>query len=221
MRSRLLLRFPSALQAAEQYGEVSQKAQELAAAERGGAEDTAKGKLASVLQSFTGSADVPKLQTVLSSLAAGFKEIASAALSAGKTVTKGFLSAAGSGLKKLVSLVGRARKAFLNLFKTAGKTNGIFGGGLKNMLLYSLGIRGLYTLFGKLRSALTDGFKNLAQFSASTNKSLSNLKSSLTQLKNALATAFTPILQTIGPILTRLSICCPKRRIISCGSQQP
>ena len=185
------------------YGEVSQKAQALAAAERGGAEDTAKGKLASVLQSFTGSADVPKLQTVLSSLAAGFKQIASAALSAGKTVAKGFLSAAGSSLKKLVSLVGRAGKAFLNLFKTAGKTNGIFGGGLKNMLLYSLGIRGLYTLFGKLRSALTDGFKNLAQFSASTNKSLSNLKSSLTQLKNALATAFAPILQTIEPILTR------------------
>ena len=185
------------------YGEVSQKAQELAAAGRGGAEDTAKGKLASVLWSFTGSADVPKLQTVLSGLAAGFKEIASAALSAGKTVTKGFLSTAGSGLKKLVSLAGRAGKAFLNLFKTAGKTNGAFGGGLKNMLLYSLGIRSLYSLFSKLRSALTDGFKNLAQFSASTNKSLSVLKSSLTQLKNALATAFTPILQTIEPILTR------------------
>lgn len=185
------------------YGEVSQKAQELAAAERGGAEDTAKGKLASVLQSFTGSADVPKLQTVLSSLAAGFKEIASAALSAGKTVTKGFLSAAGSGLKKLVSLVGRAGKAFLNLFKTAGKTNGAFGGGIKNMLRYALGLRGLYALFGKLRAAMTEGFKNLAQFSSGTNKSLSNLKSSLTQLKNALATAFTPILQTIEPILTR------------------
>lgn len=185
------------------YGEVSQKAQELAAAERGGADDTAKGKLASVLQSFTGSADVPKLQTVLSGLAAGFKEIASAALSAGKTVTKGFLSAAGSGLKKLVSLAGRAGKAFLNLFKTAGKTNGAFGGGIKNMLRYALGLRGLYALFGKLRAAMTEGFKNLAQFSSGTNKSLSNLKSSLTQLKNALATAFAPILQTIEPILTR------------------
>lgn len=185
------------------YGEVSQKAQELAAAERGGAEDTAKGKLASVLQSFTGGADVPKLQTVLSGLAAGFKEIASAALSAGKTVTKGFLSAAGNGLKKLVSLAGRAGKAFLNLFKTAGKTNGAFGGGIKNMLRYALGLRGLYALFGKLRAAMTEGFKNLAQFSSGTNKSLSILKSSLTQLKNALATAFAPILQTIEPILTR------------------
>ena len=185
------------------YGEVSQKAQELAAAERGGADDTEKGKLASVLQSFTGSADVPKLQTVLSGLAAGFKEIASAALSAGKTVTKGFLSAAGNGLKKLVSLAGRAGKAFLNLFKTAGKTNGAFGGGIKNMLRYALGLRGLYALFGKLRAAMTEGFKNLAQFSSGTNKSLSNLKSSLTQLKNALATAFAPILQTIEPILTR------------------
>lgn len=94
------------------YGEVSQKAQELAAAERGGAEDTAKGKLASVLQSFTGGADVPKLQTVLSGLAAGFKEIASAALSAGKTVTKGFLSAAGSGLKSSCRLRAAPERRF-------------------------------------------------------------------------------------------------------------
>ena len=173
-----------------------------------------------MLQSLAGSANAPKLQNVLSSLAAGFKEIASAALSAGKTVAKGFLSAAGSGLKRLVSLAGRAGKAFLNLFKTAGKTNSMFGGGLKNMMLYSLGIRCLYSLFGRLRSALTDGFKNLAQFSASTNKSLSALKSSLTQLKNALATAFAPILQTIEPILTRF-ICFPLRRIISRGSQRP
>ena len=186
------------------YGEVSQKAQELADKGSGsGAEEAAKGKLASVLQRFTGSADVPKLQTVLSGLAAGFKEIASAALSAGKTVTKGFLSAAVSGLKKVVSLAGRAGKAFLNLFKASGKTNGAFGGGIKNMLLYSLGIRSLYSLFGKLRSAMTEGFKNLAQFSSSTNKSLSMIKSALTQLKNSLATAFAPILETIAPILTR------------------
>ena len=71
------------------------------------------------------------------------------------------------------------------------------------MLRYALGLRGLYALFGKLRAAMTEGFKNLAQFSSGTNKSLSNLKSSLTQLKNALATAFAPILQTIEPILTR------------------
>lgn len=186
------------------YGEVSQKAQELADKGSGsGAEEAAKGKLASVLQSFTGSADVPKLQTVLSSLAAGFKEIASAALSAGKTVAKGFLSTASSGLKKLVSLAGRAGKAFLNLFKTSGKTNGAFGMGVKNMLRYALSLRGLYALFGKLRSAMTEGFKNLAQFSSGTNKSLSTIKSALTQLKNSLATAFAPILETIAPILTR------------------
>ena len=186
------------------YGEVSQKAQELADKGSGsGAEEAAKGKLASVLQSFTGSADVPKLQTVLSGLAAGFKQIASAALSAGKTVTKGFLSAAGSGLKKLVSLAGRAGKAFLSLFKTSGKTNGVFGMGVKNMLRYALGLRGLYALFGKLRSAMTEGFKNLAQFSSGTNKSLSMIKSALTQLKNSFATAFAPILETIAPILTR------------------
>ena len=102
-----------------------------------------------------------------------------------------------------MSLAGRAGKAFLNLFKASGKTNGAFGGGIKNMLQYALGLRGLYALFGKLWSAMTEGFKNLAQFSSSTNKSLSTIKSALTQLKNSLATAFAPILETIAPILTR------------------
>lgn len=76
-----------------------------------------------------------------------------------------------------------------------------FGGGLKTLLKYSLGIRSLYTLVNKLRSALVDGFKNLSQYSGETNKSLSMLMSSLTQLKNSFAAAFAPILNIVAPIL--------------------
>lgn len=45
------------------------------------------------------------------------------------------------------------------------------------------------------------GFQNLAQYSGSTNSSISMLMSSLTQLKNSLAAAFAPILEVVAPIL--------------------
>ena len=90
----------------------------------------------------------------------------------------------------------------LNRFTGGVKDNGSsFGGGLKNLLKYSLGIRSLFALVNKLRSALVDGFKNLSQYSGDTNNSLSMLMSSLTQLKNAFATAFAPVLNIVAPIL--------------------
>lgn len=76
-----------------------------------------------------------------------------------------------------------------------------FGSSAKNLLKYSLGIRSLFALVNKLRSALTDGFKNLSQYSGNTNNSLSMLMSSLTQLKNAFAAAFAPILNIVAPVL--------------------
>jgi hypothetical protein len=90
-------------------------------------------------------------------------------------------------------------------FTGAVKKNGnAFGGGLFNILKYTLGIRSLFVLANRLRSALVEGFKNLAQYSGTTNASLSMLMSSLTQLKNSFATAFAPILNVIAPILNFL-----------------
>ncbi|MBU5481740.1 phage tail protein [Blautia sp. MSJ-19] len=79
-----------------------------------------------------------------------------------------------------------------------------FGSALKTLLKYSIGIRSLFVLMNKLRSAVVDGFKNLAQYSGSTDSSISMLTSALTRLKNSLATAFNPILQAIAPALTSL-----------------
>lgn len=50
-------------------------------------------------------------------------------------------------------------------------------------------------------NAVKEGFENLAQVSPELNRNLSLLKSSLTQLKNSLATAFAPILNIVTPIL--------------------
>lgn len=110
-------------------------------------------------------------------------------------------------LRKALSLVtGAAKKAgvaILALHKNTKKSNVSMGSGLKTILKYGLGIRSLYVLVNKIRNAVKEGFKNLAQYSDEVNASLSALKSSSTQLKNSLATAFAPIFTVIEPILTR------------------
>lgn len=106
-------------------------------------------------------------------------------------------SALGKGIKKAAS--------FMSGFgKNAKATSGSLNSGLKTMLKYGLGIRSLYVLVNKFRSAVKEGFGNLAQASAPVNKSLSSLKSALTQLKNSFATAFAPILTAIAPAITAL-----------------
>lgn len=76
--------------------------------------------------------------------------------------------------------------------------------GLKSVLKYAFGIRSLFAAMNKLRSAAVEGFKNLSKYDSGTNASLSTLMSSLTQLKNSLATAFAPILNYITPALNSL-----------------
>lgn len=103
-----------------------------------------------------------------------------------------------SGVKKLSS-------GIFSIHKSANKSTMSIGKMLKTILKYSIGIRSLYVLFNKLRSAIVSGFSNLAQYdpAGKVNQSISSIKSSLTQLKNSFATAFAPILTTVAPILTR------------------
>ncbi len=111
-----------------------------------------------------------------------------------------------SGLKKLSS-------GIFGINKSANKTTSALGNmtkALKTILKYTVGIRSLFVLFNKIRSAAVEGFQNLAQYSSSTNASLSMLMSSMTRLKNSLATAFNPILQVVAPALTKLIDLCSK-----------
>ena len=63
-------------------------------------------------------------------------------------------------------------------------------------------------MFRLLRSTISlafrsarEGMENLAQYSPETNKAISNVLSSLTQLKNSFATAFSPIAEYASPAL--------------------
>ncbi|MCI6781459.1 MAG: hypothetical protein MR569_05935, partial [Dialister sp.] len=65
------------------------------------------------------------------------------------------------------------------------KNNAAFKVGLKHVLQYSLGIRSLFFLFRKLRSAMSEGLKNLAQFNGGVNAA-NTAMSSITSSANYL-----------------------------------
>lgn len=94
-------------------------------------------------------------------------------------------------------------KKAANSLKETGSAAGNAKNGIMTLLKYGLGIRSLFVLFNKLRSAVVAGMSNLAQESGSTNSAISMLWGSLERLKNSLATAFAPILTAIAPILSK------------------
>lgn len=115
-------------------------------------------------------------------------------------VAKKVLSSAGSNLKKLASsMLGFGKSA-----KTSSGHLSSIGSSLKTMIKYGLGIRSLYVLFNKLRSAIKEGFGNLANENESFKSSVNSLKASLLTLKNAIAGAFAPIVQIAIPYIQQL-----------------
>lgn len=123
------------------------------------------------------------------------------------SVASGMLSNLGSVAKKVGSSIAGIAAKFLHMGKKAkSASRGIssMGSGFKNLVKNALGISSIYMLFSKLNTAVKDGFKNMAQVSEPVNKSISSLKSALTQLKNSLATAFAPVLTAVSPALTTL-----------------
>lgn len=104
------------------------------------------------------------------------------------------------------SLIQKFKSGIPLLNRTKSSMNGL-GGQSRGLgsIFRTLGMTAKF-MFASfvLRGAMNgakEGFQNLAQYSGQTNASLSMLMSSLTQLKNALAAAFAPILNVVAPIL--------------------
>lgn len=75
--------------------------------------------------------------------------------------------------------------------------------GMGKMLKTAFIMNMFYRAMSVAMNAIKDGFTNLAQYSSSTNNSISMLWGSLETLKNSLATAFAPILSVVAPILSK------------------
>ncbi len=115
-------------------------------------------------------------------------------LTSSQNKLKSVLSGIGGALKKAVKNIGGMNKSTKGI-------NSVMDGAFKKIMKYGFGIISLTALFRKMRSAIKDGLKNLAQFDKQTNTNISSMMSSLTQLKNSLATAFAPILTVVAPII--------------------
>lgn len=76
--------------------------------------------------------------------------------------------------------------------------------GIGRMLATSILFSFVFQAISAIMNGATEGMNNLAQYSNSTNATLSSLMSSLTQLKNAFATAFSPILTAVAPAINYL-----------------
>lgn len=81
--------------------------------------------------------------------------------------------------------------------KSAKKFGSNMAGLLKRLILFRI----LRTAISAAFRSAREGMENLAQYSPETNKAISNVLSSLTQLKNSFATAFSPVAEYASPVL--------------------
>lgn len=90
-------------------------------------------------------------------------------------------------------------RSLKNTGKSANSANFGIGKMLGTSILFSFAFQ---AISGAI-NAMKEGFTNLAQYSSTTNNSISMLWNSLERLKNSLATAFAPILDVVAPILSK------------------
>lgn len=84
--------------------------------------------------------------------------------------------------------------------KSADKANFSIGRMLATSVLFSL----VFQAISLVTNGIREGMENLAQSSDDTNAALSALMSALTRLKNAFATAFSPVVEYVTPVLVNL-----------------
>ena len=121
-------------------------------------------------------------------------------LKLGSNAVKGAINGLSSALSKVksgISSVGEKTSSLSNIMNT----------GFMKVLKYGFGIRSLYVLFRRLRTAITDSFtelQNSGAFYETTRSNIEALKTSLTTLKYQFGAAFEPIFNTVAPALQTL-----------------
>ena len=122
------------------------------------------------------------------------------------------LSKSSSGVSKSISTIIKSlakniHKIDSSFEKMANNMRSKFKHLITSITKYVLGFRSLFFLVRRLRKYIGEGIQNMAQFAGGNNhvnESITRLLSSLLYLKNAWATAFSPILQVVTPILEGL-----------------
>lgn len=147
--------------------------------------------------------DISKTGDEAEDTAKKLNSMGNSAKKSGKSIRSSF-----TGLNNVAK---KAFNAISSRFKSTAKEgnaaltsiNSHLKGGFKTVLKYVVGMQSLFSAFGKLKSAATEGYKNLAGYSDSVNTSISGVLSVLLQFKNQAAAAFQPLVSVAAPILTQ------------------
>lgn len=107
------------------------------------------------------------------------------------------------GVNSASSKTANSNSKLSRSFKDASKSAGSARMSIGRMLTMSVLFSSVFRIFSALTQGIIGGFNNLAQYSKTTNANISTLWGSLIRLQNAFATAFSPILSVITPILSR------------------
>ena len=98
----------------------------------------------------------------------------------------------GNSTRKMAS---ETKKSSKSMISNLGKVT-------KRLVLLAFGVRGAFALLRKMRTAIIQGFEELkkSKISAVTDE-INNLKASLTTFRNALVSAFEPLIRTVVPYI--------------------
>jgi hypothetical protein len=134
--------------------------------------------------------ETSRYNSSLSTATSGLKKLISALSKAGKTLLSAFKSSAVNLIKKIGTNAKSSAKQTNLLEKALNR--------IKQILLGLIVYKGIRSMFSSIGESLQD----IAEFSPEFNKNMSALVSKFTQLKNAIATAFVPLINFVTPILT-------------------
>jgi len=103
----------------------------------------------------------------------------------------------GNNAERTVDRISKSSKKAGSIFTTLASR-------LRGILLSLLIFNWISKAWNAMITSIKDGINNLVQYSSKANATMSNFKSASAELKNTLAVAFAPILNTIVPALTTL-----------------
>lgn len=107
------------------------------------------------------------------------------------------------GVDKTQKKADKTEKKFNKSLKDTSKSARGARMSIGRMLATSILFSTVFRAISMVTAGLKEGMDNLAQYSDDTNQALSILMSALTQLKNAFATAFSPLIEFVAPALAQ------------------
>lgn len=108
-------------------------------------------------------------------------------------------------IREQTELLEKLKKVKEDGGKVDKKNNAISKLGFGRILKYAFGIRSLYTVFSKLKSAAKEGLQSVSKFSPELKSSLDGISSSFNQMKAAAGAAVAPLINAVAPIISQLA----------------